>query len=73
MEGDSEATRSRPCSVRPCPGLSSNIHMQPLEHYKHYCCILLKLLSTVFGAHGQSTNHAAKHVVKGLRCFIGEY
>ena len=31
MEGDSEATRSRPCSVRPCPGLSSNIHMQPLS------------------------------------------
>ena len=36
-------------------------------------CILLKRLSTVFGVHGQSTNHAARHVVKEQSWFVGEY
>ena len=29
MEGDSEAIRSRPCSIKPCPGLS-NTPIDPL-------------------------------------------
>ena len=75
MEGDSETIRSRQCSIKPCPGLSS-MHMSPLEYCLNECRILFKPLRfrlTANMAHGQTTARAAIRAARERRGFRGRY